>query len=65
MKTKCYYKRPASIPAKVFAFTAMIIAAAPMAENNNPYTILLLYPPLEKRSYPPTAPYMKSTNAPM
>ena len=34
--------RPTNIPVKVLAFTAMIIAAAPMAENSKPYTILFL-----------------------
>src|SRR5258705_11148867 len=35
-------KRPNNIPANVFAFTAIIMAAAPKAENNKPYTMLLL-----------------------
>ena len=41
-KPNATMNNPTSIPANVFALTAMIIAAAPNAENNKPYTILFL-----------------------
>ena len=42
LKPSATINKPTNIPENVFAFTAIIMAIAPIALNNKPYTILFL-----------------------
>ena len=63
-KPKATINKPISMPENVFPYTANIIAVAPKAENNNPKTILFLYPHFPTKSFPEIEPRINKNKAP-